>query len=687
MATISAKSIAPKKREKVVLDLPRQIVRGRKVVAVYREQKLPFYRGNPLIAALPAIEDDDTVIKRLTISRRDLEEIDQEGLIPEERLHLVAEAENFFQPLNHHMDLERRFARMIRQGYVGRNPVVWGYWKYKLDRVEEMMKNLREGDRQGAGGVEQEFDRAESGSHPVEEESPDAEMVGGLGDFQHSESVVDEGEEESDFAKRMRRLCSTALGFAILGLSGMGKSMAVEQILKEFYDQVIFHTVWDGIPFPHVQLGWLKLDCPSNGSLKSLCLHFFWVVDGILGTNYYTRYGRKGKASAEEMMPFVATVAMDHSLGVLVIDEIQNLSAAVSGGKERLINFLVELVNTIGVPIVLVGTNQAYHDGVFEKFREARRASGQGDKTWDRMPFYAKGSEDMKEEERPIDSMWHLFTVALWDLHFLRGGKPEVDPSSEYVHPEVDRTLSKALYDVSQGITFFAVKAYFLAQIRAIERANIPSARPVGSDPPPEELTEELFISVLDILRLASPMLDALRSPHENQAYLDKSTDIKPIPLSYYAEQAITHLQRAALLRARMEARAKTPSTPLHSTHGDEEGTKESTEGTPGTNGNPELNMRPTHPVQSGLPPGTLKTANNSAQASKSSRGTRSSKAREQQGQPGTEGQVTGKGQPNGNSQLANLVSDGQKQGLTGHETLAKAGIMYTAVADGEGQE
>ena len=44
---------------------------------------------------------------------------------------------------------------------------------------------------------------------------------------------------------------------------------------------------------------------------------------------------------------------------MLVIDEVQRISKASSGGVGEMLNFFTELVNTIGVPIVLVGTYKA----------------------------------------------------------------------------------------------------------------------------------------------------------------------------------------------------------------------------------------------------------------------------------------------------------------------------------------
>ncbi len=53
------------------------------------------------------------------------------------------------------------------------------------------------------------------------------------------------------------------------------------------------------------------------------------------------------------MIPQMALIAKRHSLGALIIDEIQNISAAKSGGVQKMLNFIMNLINTIGVPVIL----------------------------------------------------------------------------------------------------------------------------------------------------------------------------------------------------------------------------------------------------------------------------------------------------------------------------------------------
>jgi hypothetical protein len=55
----------------------------------------------------------------------------------------------------------------------------------------------------------------------------------------------------------------------------------------------------------------------------------------------------------------MANVAAVLGLGVLVIDEIQRLNEASSGGAAKMLNFFGQMVNQFSVPVVLVGTFKA----------------------------------------------------------------------------------------------------------------------------------------------------------------------------------------------------------------------------------------------------------------------------------------------------------------------------------------
>src|SRR6267142_124067 len=274
-------------------DPPLPICRGNIVQAVYREPEISDHVGNPLEEALPPMLTTDQLILRLQhfptydeAARKASDEV---------RYLLIQNAMRFFVPLDIHVDLYRRFTNIIRIGYAGRNPVAHD----KKSRPDFRLESFDQYSGQYTSGVPQ--------------------------------------------------FMSTAAGFNVAGISGVGKSFSFDRILKLF-PQVIHHSKYGGKPFTQSQIVWLKLDCPFDGNPRGLCISFFKTVDALLGTNYRRVYAKKRQIQTE-LLSDMATVAGNHYIGVLVIDEIQRLSLAKSGGADLLLNFFVQLVNASGIPV------------------------------------------------------------------------------------------------------------------------------------------------------------------------------------------------------------------------------------------------------------------------------------------------------------------------------------------------
>ena len=233
-----------------------------------------------------------------------------------------------------------------------------------------------------------------------------------------------------------------------------------------------------------------------------------------LGTDYYENYGLRGRPTIDRMRISMATVVSNHSLGVLVIDEIQNLRDAKSEGAARMLNFFVQLDNTIGVPVILVGTPKAL-PVLTGEFRRARRATGQGDVPWERM---------QRNDE------WRFFLETVWKYLYVRKPSPLTDE------------LSNALYDEAQGITDIAIKLFFLAQIRAIVRGE-------------EEITvANMKKTAEENLGSVQKFLSALRT--NNPYELRKYEDIKPINLEQELQKA-----RESIQTTHPKLRSKTSDT------------------------------------------------------------------------------------------------------------------------------
>lgn len=404
----------------------KRVLRGNNINAVYRESTVDAYRYNPYIEALPPIFGWEDIAMR--IDRMPSYNAAERLLSPTDRLQFVQTIDNFILPLPAHIDLANRISRMIRHGYMVRNPLE-AQWKKQMRLA---FKGLY-------------------------------------------------WDEKNEYEPLIR---STAAGFTVIGCSGIGKSTTVESVLG-LYPQVIQHTQYDGVEFIQRQVVWLKLDCPKDGSLRSMCLNFFQAIDNVLGTRYRNMYK---KESVDVLIDSMEHVASIFGVGVLVIDEIQNLNEAKRNDVQVVLNALVKLINTIGVPVLLVGTNRAL-DLLSRDFATARRSAGQGDVVWTNM---IEGDE------------WEFFIHKLWEFQW-----------TNIVTPLTPK-LIKTLYDESQGIIDIAIKLYKLVQWHVIGQEN-------------EKITSSLIRQVAkESLRLAKPMLEALRSKDQDKLanYSDLIIDI-----------------------------------------------------------------------------------------------------------------------------------------------------------------
>ncbi|HDR8099014.1 MULTISPECIES: ATP-binding protein [Bacillus] len=361
------------------------VLKGDFEEANYKAQVLSEYDNNPFIEALPPIFDEDDVLERFMVTPRITEQDKQSET--NIRYHVLKRVKNFIQPLPIHFEVERRLSTLIRRGYLARNPLD----KTFLERIR-VLHQLRE-------------------------------------DEEEAHKYIDE---------RLNYIRSTADSLSIIGISGIGKTTAIERLLL-MYPQVIKHEAYKGEPFNRTQIVWLKIDCPYDGSLSTMCKGFFKAIDDLLGTRYLEKYGYLNRVTSTMLLHMTSLASM-YGIGVLVIDEIQHLLHS-KNDQEEMLNFFVTLSNTVGIPTVLIGTSKAQQ--LFKgNFRQARRAASDGAIIWDRM------AEDSEELE--------FFLETLWELQCLK------------TRSELTGEIKKTFYEECQGITSVAVNLFILAQERAL---------------------------------------------------------------------------------------------------------------------------------------------------------------------------------------------------------------------------
>lgn len=291
------------------------------VQAIYTPQKLPHYRGNPMLEALPPSLSDEGMIELFTV-RPDFE-TEQRTWSAADRLQMIGTLKRVLVPLRRHVELGRALDTMLRNGYVGRMPRTPEYAR----RCQNIYAAQKAGNQRRS--------------------------------------------TTADFTSQLSAL--------LMGLSGMGKTSVVKQWLTQF-PEVIYHESTNTY-----QVLWLHIEMPNDGtSIKGLAHAILHRLDELIpDANYYEDYAGGGRNSADALMRSVAHVMNMHFVGFIVADEIQNLAQAHKG-KQTVMTELVSACNELGTPILFIGTNKAGKVFNLD-FRQSRRASGQGITAWNRL--------------------------------------------------------------------------------------------------------------------------------------------------------------------------------------------------------------------------------------------------------------------------------------------------------------
>jgi hypothetical protein len=398
--------------------------------AIYTEQRIPQYRGNPLIEALPPALDDDALLESMFC----VPEYSHEQLTwtKSERLQMIAQLSSFMVPMERHLRFAYGIDSLMRQGYVGRAP----------HTVEAQQISTKLYQMQKAGKT-----------------------------FQSSPAQL-----------------TAQLSAALVGIPGMGKTMTIRRLLART-PQVIFHP-----KLSLYQVPYLTIETPYDGaSVKGLAESIFRKMDQLLPDARYREQYSKPHSGAETLMNHAAWILHMHSVGLLVVDEIQNLENS-SKGPESLMSLLVSASNELNLPILFVGTNKAQRL-LSRGFRQARRSIGNPSAYWHTLQ---KGSQEAPDE-------WEDFLSVLWRFQWTK----QPIPLTPY--------LSDLMYHHSQGVVDIAIKLFAVSQVRAIHDGS-------------ETLTGALIDNVAKTeLAIVMPMIEAIRK--DDIRALQNCEDIAPIGL------------------------------------------------------------------------------------------------------------------------------------------------------------
>lgn len=219
-------------------------------------------------------------------------------------------------------------------------------------------------------------------------------------------------------------------GITVIGESGVGKTCMLEQILGCFPD-TIEHSQYKNHSIPLRQVVWIKVDCPDDSSVRALCHKILSELDRKLGFEPTKRAG-----TIPLLLDQIEARIKSSFLGILVIDEMQNLNLAKTGGADRLLGFIHNLVNNLGIPILFCA-NPPFNQLLSRTLKAARRAE-------------SNGYFDVVLMEN--NSVWELFIEELWELQWTN------------VRTPLTGELNDKLYELSVGNMDLAVRIFREAQ-------------------------------------------------------------------------------------------------------------------------------------------------------------------------------------------------------------------------------
>lgn len=250
-------------------------------------------------------------------------------------------------------------------------------------------------------------------------------------------------------------------GAGLEGLSGTGKTQAALRCLTT-YPQVFIHPTFPRIEGPHTQVVWLSVNVPASGRSVDLAVDLMIEWDRVTGGQRFketlSRKQRNGMAMLEEWQQ----VASAHFLGILHLDEVQNLfklsalkkrnkrsgmedAPELSIVEDQALKWILTLMNTWQIPLLVSGTPDGM-GAITRRMSNAERLATSG-----HHHFHPFSSEDLSSFRKLL-----------------------LDPLGEYQYVTkklaVDDELAALIFQLTAGIPRIVVALWIGAQRIALER-------------------------------------------------------------------------------------------------------------------------------------------------------------------------------------------------------------------------
>lgn len=285
--------------------------------AQYRKPFLKDHALNPLISALPAHIEPGRFKNLMTVTPRVIE---LENASNNDRVSVVKRLSNTVVPTKPYLDFYNEIYGMIVSGYEKRNPLVPSSvrWSYDVADPNVTFEELHKRKAISTQGCE-----------------------------------------------------TTADHLFLTGHSGMGKTKMKNAVLSGCFPSCIIHQRPD---FDEAQIVYLSIEMPPNGAQIPLLINIIDAIDetlkGIEDTNYTSTIRRP---TVGGLVAQASNLCQQYHVGILFIDEFQNLNVVDQKKYRDTIQLFSSLSNVLSLPVVKIGTHEAINK-LLPYFKDRRRA-------------------------------------------------------------------------------------------------------------------------------------------------------------------------------------------------------------------------------------------------------------------------------------------------------------------------